>query len=58
MAYHDNVPLKFDTCLSANLKRGSKSDFCLADDFFAYFDQIRFHGDIDAECSIIFVPPA
>ena len=57
IVYHNNTPLKFDTCLDANLKRGSRSDFCLVDDFMAHFDKIKFQGDIDKACAQNFVPP-
>lgn len=47
MIYHDNTPLKFEACLDANSKRGSKSDICLIDDFLQYFNKIKFNGDIE-----------
>ena len=58
MIYHDNAPLKFESCLDANLKRGSRSDFCLLDDFLQYFNSIKFSGDIEKYCAQTYTPPA
>ena len=46
-AFYNNKPLKFQTCLDENRQRGSQSDFCLADDFFAHWDSVRYLGDVD-----------
>ena len=45
--FYNNKPLKFEECLDANQKRGSRSDFCLVDDFLSHIDNIMFKGDID-----------
>ncbi len=58
MIYHDNVPLKFESCLDANAKRGSRSDFCQVDDFLQYFNSIKFTGDIEKYCTQTYTPPA
>ena len=50
-AFHNNIPLKFDWCLLANQKRGSRSDFCQIDDFLNYFDSIKYLGDIYKACN-------
>jgi hypothetical protein len=57
-AFHNNRPLKFDWCLDANQKRGSRSDYCLIDDFLAYYNSIKYQGDLFKACNQIFVPPS
>ena len=50
-AFHNNQPLKFAWCLDANQKRGSRSDYCQVNDFLAYYDSIKYQGDLFKACN-------
>lgn len=58
MVFHNNTPLKFDTCKQANTANGSESDFCKLDDFLSYWDKIKYPGDVMEACAQPFVPPS
>ncbi|TNV78316.1 hypothetical protein FGO68_gene16842 [Halteria grandinella] len=54
--FHNNTPLKFDTCIQANAKRGSQSDVCQIDDFLAHWDKVKYPGDVMEGCAQPYVP--
>lgn len=47
---HNGVPLKFDTCIEANLDRGSKSQLCTYQDFRRHIQKVSFHGVLETQC--------
>jgi hypothetical protein len=48
--YNNGTPLKFDTCIDANMKRGSTSTICQYDDFVEHINRRKINGDLTSQC--------
>lgn len=55
---HQGNPLKLQTCLDANKKRGSPSPICSYQDFMTHLQSISYQGDVYKACKQPFTPPS
>lgn len=54
---HNGVPMKLDTCIAANLKRGDLSPTCTYNDFRAHILKESYNGVIEDKCNEQWEPP-
>jgi hypothetical protein len=48
--YNNGKPMKIDSCIAANKKRGLTSPICQYEDFMQKMNSLRFDGDLKKLC--------
>ncbi|CDW79735.1 major acid phosphatase map (histidine-acid phosphatase) [Stylonychia lemnae] len=53
---HNGNPIKFDRCVTNNMKAGSRQIHCKYDDFLAYMNSKMIKDDVNTQCMEKFIP--